>query len=92
MCYNRGNKGRWKPKKNHQPKGRKDNIMKVWRLTTESKGGMGYLGCIYTVAETESAARCYFEENFNRFNLLLSVTDITDTAKGQEILKAHQEG
>lgn len=54
MCYNRDMKGRGKPKKNPQPKGEKDNIMKKYIVV------MIYsTGDLRTEWETEKEAHDY---------------------------------
>lgn len=60
--------------------------MKAYRLALVEKNSNGKINRIYTVAENESEATKYFEDNFSRFNNLFAVVDVSNTKKGKALL------
>lgn len=68
MCYTCINKGRGKPKKNPQPKGRKDNIMKNGRyIETECKNLRELNAQLKREGETFHYIFCGFMQSANGY-------------------------
>ena len=59
--------------------------MKAFRITMKEKNGT-HVSKMYHIAENEEAAVEYFNNNFNRFNTLESVKDISNTKKGKDLI------
>lgn len=61
--------------------------LKAWRLTLENKEN-GRRTCIYRVYEKENEVKEYFDKNWNRFQHLVKIEDISHTKKGQKLIEA----
>ena len=62
--------------------------LKAWRLTLENKE-THRRSCVYHVCETIEEAKEEYEKNWNRFQYLVRIDDITQTTKGCKLIKSH---
>ena len=60
------------------------NTTKIWRITLSEKTS-GRRSCIYHEAQTREEAEEYFAGNYNRFNNLVKITDVTSTKIGRKL-------
>lgn len=63
------------------------NTTKIWRITLAEKTTCRR-SCIYHEAQTREEAEEYFNKNYNRFNNLVKITDITSTKIGRRMIGA----